>query len=106
MFALSTAGVCAATVNGDGLLKQYCFQCHNSKLRSGSLALEGLSNENPAGHPDVWEKVVRRLKAGEMPPPKLPRPDAATIREFTSELTARLDAAAESKPYAGKPVIR
>ena len=92
--------------NRDALLKQYCLQCHNSKVKSGGLVLEGIPAADPSAHPDISEKVVRKLAAGEMPPPKLPRPDAATVHAFTSALISELDAAAQRKPYAGKSLIR
>jgi hypothetical protein len=96
----------AETVNREALLNQYCLQCHNSKLKSGNLVLEGISPADPSAHPEIWEKVVRKINAGEMPPPKLPRPDAAAVQAFTSELISDLDAAARRKPYAGRPLIR
>src|SRR4051795_1448033 len=75
----------------DAIVKQYCLQCHNSKLKSGSLTLEGIPADDPAGHADVWERVVRKLQAGEMPPPKMPRPNATIVRDFTSGLLSDLD---------------
>src|ERR1041384_6765150 len=96
----------AETVNREALLNQYCLQCHNSKLKSGNLVLEGISPADPSAHPEIWEKVVRKINAGERPPPNLPRPDAAAVQAFTSELISDLDAAARRKPYAGRPLIR
>jgi hypothetical protein len=90
----------------EALIRQYCLQCHNTSVKSGNLTLEGLSPEDPALHPDTWEKVVRKLKGGEMPPPKMPRPTAAVVRDFTSGLTSELDSASHRKPYAGSPLIR
>jgi hypothetical protein len=106
MLVLVASPLLAATVNRDALVNQYCLQCHNTKVKSGGLVLEGFSATNPSTHPEIWEKVVRKLGAGEMPPPKLPRPDAAVVRAFTSGLTSDLDAAASRKPYAGRPLIR
>src|SRR4051812_4981423 len=106
LFVVSTPPMRSEPVSREAILKQYCLQCHNAKVKSGSLTLEGVTTDNPAGHADVWEKVVRKLQAGEMPPPKMPRPDADTVRDFTSGLVSDLDAAARRKPYAGKPLIR
>ena len=108
MLVLLAAPLLAATepVNREALLTQYCVQCHSGKVKSGGLVLEGISATDPSAHPEIWEKVVRKLRAGEMPPPKLPRPDAAVVRAFTSGLTSDLDAAARRKPYAGRPLIR
>src|SRR5690349_10211665 len=93
-------------VSRDTLLRQYCFQCHNSRVKSGGLALDSIPVSDPSARPDVWEKVLRKLKAGEMPPPKLPRPDAATVEAFTSGLISELDMAARRNPYSGRSPIR
>ena len=105
---LVVAGIMMASepMSREALLKQYCVQCHNPKLKTGNLTLEGLSSEEAARHPDTWEKIVRKLESGEMPPPKLPRPTGEAVRAFMSGITSELDAAARLKPYAGKPLIR
>jgi hypothetical protein len=89
----------------EALLRQYCLQCHSQRLKAGGLALESVPVTDLSAHPDVWEKVVRKITAGEMPPPKLPRPGEAELKSFTSSLIADLDAAARRKPYAGRPVV-
>ena len=95
-----------AAASRDALLKTYCLACHNHSSGSGGLSLEGFSAENPGAHPDVWEKVARKLSAGEMPPPGMPRPAKATLESFTAGLIADLDTAAQETPHAGRPVIR
>ena len=95
-----------AAASRDALLKKYCLACHNHSSGSGGLSLEGFSAENPGAHPDVWEKVARKLSAGEMPPPGMPRPGKATLESFTAGLIADLDTAAQETPHAGRPVIR
>src|SRR6478735_112147 len=79
MLVLLAAPLMSATepVNREALLKQFCVQCHSSKVKSGGLLLEGISAADPSAHSEIWEKVVRKVSAGEMPPPKMPRPDAA-----------------------------
>ena len=57
-------------------IDRYCTGCHNSKLKTGGLALN--SADDPSAHSDVWEKVVRKLRTRSMPPAGLPRPDEAT----------------------------
>ena len=59
----------AQTVKREAVLEKYCVTCHSARAKSGGLVLEGLPTDDPAGRPDVWEKVVRRVSAGEMPPP-------------------------------------
>ncbi len=99
-------GDAEAAASRDALLKTYCLACHNHSSGSGGLSLEDFSAKNPGAHPDVWEKVARKLSAGEMPPPGMPRPGKATLESFTAGLIADLDTAAQETPHAGRPVIR
>ena len=50
------------------VLSKYCFMCHNEKLKSGGLALSTLDLANLGKNPEKWEKVVRKLRTGAMPP--------------------------------------
>jgi hypothetical protein len=102
--ATTEPGVMLRT-NRQALLNRYCVLCHSQKLHTAGLVLEKSNPEDPVLHPEIWEKVVRRLRAGEMPPAGLPRPDKATVKAFTTGITDDLDAAAERDPYAGRPVI-
>ncbi len=88
------------------LLNQYCALCHNEKAKTAGLILENSAPDQPGTHPDMWESVIRKLSAGEMPPPGLPRPDTAVAKAFTGGLIRDLDEAARRSPYAGRPVIR
>src|SRR5688572_15002886 len=56
------------------LLDQYCIGCHNSRTKAGELALDAADVTKVGSAPEVWEKVVRKLRAGMMPPAGLPRP--------------------------------
>ena len=87
------------------LLDRYCVPCHNQKSKTAGLVLENSDAEHPASRPEFWEKVIRKLDAGEMPPAGLPRPDATSQKSFTAGLIKDLDAAAEKTLYAGRPVI-
>lgn len=88
------------------LVKSTCAGCHSNAAKSGGLSLEGVSPDTPGARPDIWERVARRVKAGEMPPPGAPNPGSATLNAFSTALLKELDAAAKQKPYAGKPVIQ
>jgi mono/diheme cytochrome c family protein len=89
------------------LVTQYCVTCHNARAQTGGLSLEGLDPAAAAGHPDVWEKVVMKLRGGMMPPVGMPRPDGATLDGFVASLEQRLDAAALASPDPGhKPIHR
>lgn len=93
------------TVNRDALVGQYCLTCHSKRVRSGNLALEGVPTGDPSARPGVWEKVIKKLRAGEMPPAGMPRPDEKTLSAFTDGLLHDIDAAAQRTPYAGRAVI-
>ncbi len=78
-------------------LDQYCFDCHNKSTRSGGLALDSLDTSRLADRAETWEKVVRKLRAGMMPPVGYPRPDAAAYEAFIQALETELDGNAPAK---------
>jgi hypothetical protein len=73
------------------LLNQYCVTCHNQKLKMAGLLLDKLDPAHVEESPDKWEHVVRKLRAGMMPPADLPRPDMAAREEFIVSLENALD---------------
>ncbi|MCZ6491609.1 MAG: hypothetical protein O7A06_13910, partial [Acidobacteria bacterium] len=85
------------------LLKRYCVVCHNEKLRTADLLLDQADVENVSKDAQVWEKVVRKLRAGQMPPVGMPRPDQAAYDSFASYLETELDRAAAAHPNPGRP---
>lgn len=87
-------------------LDKYCVTCHNQKSNVGVLVLQNSAPERPESNPALWEKIIRKVETGEMPPAGLPRGDAASQKMFTAGLKADLDSAARNAPYAGRPVIR
>src|SRR5438128_3598615 len=59
------------------LVGTYCVTCHNDRLETAGLSLETLELANVPEHADVWEKVARKLRSGEMPPATVrSRPDS------------------------------
>ncbi len=96
----------AAEQGGDAFLQQYCLTCHSGASPPAGLALDAIDSKDPPTRPDVWEKVIRKLGAGEMPPAGAPRPDSAAIEAFRNGLIGELDAAARQAPYAERTVIR
>ena len=95
------------------LVDRYCVTCHNgdfvrgtdeprsllvSQLRAVGLALDDVDVNNVGEHPEVWEKVVRKLRVGAMPPQPRPRPDKETYDRFRRWLEDELDRAAEANP--------
>ena len=93
----------AAAAGARATLDRYCVTCHNQRVRSGELALDGLDVSNVAAQAATWEKVVRKVRAGAMPPAGMPRPDESTATALVSELTSALDRAATPNP--GRPLL-
>jgi hypothetical protein len=87
------------------LVNQYCTACHNQKLKTANIALDQLDASHVDADAGTWEKVLRKIASGEMPPAKLPRPDAKTAQEFTAWLGTQLDQAAAAHPNPGHPTI-
>jgi mono/diheme cytochrome c family protein len=89
------------------ILDQYCVGCHNSRLKTAGLQLDTLDATHVGDNAQLWEKVVTRLRTGEMPPTGRPRPDAASYKAAIAALESELDAAAAAKPHPGRvPVHR
>jgi len=82
-------------------IDQYCVGCHNDKLKTGGLSLN-LDISRPGQHPDVWEKVVRKLRGRMMPPPGRPRPDERRYDALVAYLETSLDGAAAANPDPGR----
>ncbi|HIE92289.1 MAG TPA: DUF1587 domain-containing protein, partial [Acidobacteria bacterium] len=76
--------------------------CHNERVRAGELVLEDLDVLSVHEAPATWETVVRKLRAGAMPPPARPRPDAETYGRFVSWLELELDRVAAVSPNPGR----
>ena len=67
--------------------------------------LDGLDPSNAPAHAEVWEKVIKKLRANSMPPLGMPQPDPATRQAFIASLAGQLDRAAEAHPNPGRPVL-
>jgi Protein of unknown function (DUF1592)/Protein of unknown function (DUF1588)/Protein of unknown function (DUF1585)/Protein of unknown function (DUF1587)/Protein of unknown function (DUF1595)/Planctomycete cytochrome C len=87
------------------LVDKYCVGCHNARLRTAGLALDIIDAERVGKDAPVWERVVRKLNGGTMPPPGQPRPDPATFQSFRSSLEAELDEAAAGNPNPGRTTL-
>ncbi len=83
----------------------YCVTCHNDRLKTGGLALDRPELANVAAHADVWEKVIRKVRTGMMPPAGVPRPGAAEREALLSSLTRTLDESARLSPNPGRPLV-
>src|SRR5438477_9504132 len=87
------------------VIRQYCVTCHNERLKTGGLLLDRLDFTNLPGAADTWEKVIRKLRAGMMPPPGAPRPDQVTADGLLAWVAAPLDREAVSHPNPGRPLV-
>jgi hypothetical protein len=88
--------------NSQALIGKYCVGCHNERTRAGGLALDRLDATTPRDHAQIWETVVEKLRAGSMPPPGRPRPDAETYSVAAAELERALDRAWAANPDPGR----
>ena len=94
-----------STANGRQVLDRYCVSCHNDRAKTAALALDRVDLTHVPAEAEVWEKVVRKLRSGMMPPSGMPQPDAATRRDVAEWLETTLDAAAAAKPNPGRALI-
>lgn len=84
------------------VVEQYCVACHNSTTKTAGLALDRVSGEDLSLHTETWEKVIRRLRARQMPPAGLPRPDESVYQGTVASLEAGLDLAAAENLNPGR----
>lgn len=88
------------------LFTRYCISCHNERLQTAGLMLDQVDLTQVDANAEVFEKVVRKLRSGQMPPEGRPRPDAATIDQFATSLETALDLAAANDPNPGRVASR
>ena len=87
------------------VLKTYCVTCHNDRAKTGGLTFEHADlTDIPKGAP-TWEKLIRKVRAGMMPPPGMPRPDKATLDSFSAFFETSLDQTAVLKPQPGRATV-
>src|SRR5437762_3816212 len=84
------------------VLDQYCVTCHSARLKTAGLDLESLNLTTPGANAETWEKIIAKLRAGSMPPPGRPRPDAATYRHVAGSLEDAIDRAWAASPNPGR----
>ena len=94
----------ASEINAEDLtavVQTYCQVCHNDQLMTGNLSLAGFEVENAPNHPETAERMIRKLRAGMMPPPGMPRPSPDTLLALVEELETRVDQHAAMNPNPG-----
>jgi Protein of unknown function (DUF1592)/Protein of unknown function (DUF1588)/Protein of unknown function (DUF1585)/Protein of unknown function (DUF1587)/Protein of unknown function (DUF1595)/Planctomycete cytochrome C len=83
-------------------VERYCIDCHNSVEKTAGLALDAFGSEGVTRHPDVWEKVVRKLATRQMPPPRRTKPAEREYDEVISSIAGTLDRDAAAHPDPGR----
>jgi hypothetical protein len=87
------------------LLDRYCVTCHNTRTKVAGLMLDTADLARVDENPELWEKVVKKVRAGMMPPPGMPAPAPAASRTFVSVVESSLDRAAQAVPRPGRPLV-
>jgi mono/diheme cytochrome c family protein len=87
------------------VVDRYCATCHNPRMKAGGLALDALPVATAARDPQTWEKVIRKVRTGMMPPAGSPRPDRATLDGLAATVETALDRAAAASPNPGAPAL-
>ena len=93
----------AAGVRAD--IQRYCVSCHSDRLKTSGLSLEPVDLDSLSAASDVWERVVKKVRVGMMPPQGAPQPGVETRESIVKFLTTRLDRAATNHPSPGQKMI-
>jgi hypothetical protein len=102
LLLLAASVLCAQVSPQRALINQYCVTCHNEKAKTAGLMLDKLDIDHAAEHAETFEKVVRKLRGGMMPPQGMPRPAQAQIDGLIAWLQTSLDQAAAAHPEPGR----
>ena len=89
-----------------GVIKKYCFDCHNYAEQAGGRAFDVLSPDKIPENAETWEAAIRKLRGGLMPPAGEPRPNGQARAELVSWLENKIDTAAADKPEPGRVALR
>src|SRR5215468_9842971 len=87
------------------MLDQYCVTCHNERTKTAGLMLDKMDLDRIGEGAETWEKVVRKLRGGMMPPQGRPRPSNDDAYKFISWLESSLDRVGNAKPDPGRAAI-
>jgi mono/diheme cytochrome c family protein len=91
----------ADAARGQALVDRYCVTCHNQRLKTAHVEFDRLELTHPEKNAVVWERAIRKLRAGMMPPPGAPRPSTADAHALAAYLETVLDDAAAANPNPG-----
>ena len=91
-----------APADDNEVIEEYCVRCHNERRFLGSLSLEEFDAANAPADGELAEKIIRKLRAGLMPPPGNSRPDDETLLALVESLEGQMDRAATERPNPGR----
>src|SRR5688572_9645413 len=97
-----TTAASSSAAPSRALIDTYCVACHNQRVKTAGIAFDNADLRDISKDADLWEKALRKLRGGMMPPPGARRPDAASVDTFTATLERQLDAAAARNPNPGR----
>ena len=98
--------VATAPDSRGALISAYCFTCHSQRLKTGGLALEGLNLGSAEDNAQIWEKVLRKLRGHQMPPPGSPQPPLQDVDSFVAWMETTLDTQARGPKAGYVPIQR
>ena len=106
--AVHTATTLSAATPADRqrMLAQFCGGCHNDKVKTAGMSVMPLKADNIGAHTATWEKILRRVSLGEMPPRGMKRPSKEEIADFTNWLEGSLDKMGAANPDPGRATLR
>jgi len=100
------APAAATTASPDStFLTQYCIGCHNQRAKVAGLALDTLDLSKMGADAETWEKVVKKIRTGMMPPSGARRPERTALDGFAANLEERLDKAADPNAALVTPAL-
>ncbi len=100
-----SASSSASSSTERALVDKYCITCHNQRTKTAGLTLDTVDLSDPPAGAQVWEKVIRKLRGGMMPPVGMPRPDRTALTSLASYLETSIDAASAADPHPGRTVL-
>jgi cytochrome c5 len=100
--AAAHATVAAADVDPNAIVQETCVRCHSDSRLRGNLSLEDFDISRAAQNAEVVERMVRKLRAGMMPPPGVRAPEGDTLLQFVETLEETMDEVAKRNPNPGR----
>jgi hypothetical protein len=87
------------------LINQYCVTCHNQRTKTANVMFDTMDVTDVSKNPQIWERAVRKLRGGMMPPPGARRPDLSAVQGLATYLEDKLDQAAAAHPNPGRVAV-